>query len=204
MVKYSIDLWNQLTTLELSSENFSKLTELHLMCHQLNKINNCFRFILDCKILQELHLQSNCIGELETNCFKDLCQLKKLNLSKNSLASISSCLNGLVNLEYLDLSMNKIEHLDKMCFVDLKKLIFINLSFNMMKLLDLNCLVECENLLEFKATNNKIRQVDLNNFVKKILVLDLKWNFIEIFDQKKIHLMPSLKRLDLSFNKKYC
>ncbi|RNA10414.1 leucine-rich repeat transmembrane neuronal 4 [Brachionus plicatilis] len=174
LVKYSIDLWNQLTTLELNSEHFRHLNELHLMCHQLTIIANCFGSVLNCQNLQELHLQSNCIHELETNCFKDLFKLKKLNLSKNNLKSISNCLNGLVNLD-----------------------------FNCIKILDLNSLIDCQNLLEFKAANNTIRKVILDVLVRKIMVLDLKWNYVDMFSQETIRFMPSLKRLDLSFNKKF-
>lgn len=203
MVKYSIDLWNQLSILELSRDNFYNLVELHLMFHQIDRIENCFGTVLKCHNLQELHLQSNGIQELEKNCFKNLTSLKILNLSKNSLKSISNCFFGLADLEHLDLSMNQIENLDKECFIDLKQLVFVNLSFNKIKLLDLNLFIECQNLLELKATNNLIAELSLDIFIRKLLVLDLKWNFIQNYKKEIFSFMPLLHSFDISFNKNF-
>ena len=73
--------------------------------------------------------------------------LNKLQLQKNQIGEIKSdTFNGLENLRELDLSANKIELLEDNSFNGLKKLYELNLRFNLIKEINANTFNGLDNL----------------------------------------------------------
>lgn len=85
--------------------NFKNLNELRLFANQIEKIGNLDQL----KELQSLELQSNRIKKLD-NCLSQLKKLEFLRLDQNNLDSIkSSELSSCSNLIYLNVSFNSLE-----------------------------------------------------------------------------------------------
>lgn len=62
------------------------------------------------KSIQNIELQENEIREIDTNTFITLRKnLKKLDLSSNSISSLNGCVRYLSHLRWLNLTNNKIE-----------------------------------------------------------------------------------------------
>ena len=98
--------------------------------------------------------------------FKGLCYLKKINLKDNGLLKSihKDTLNGLFNLEDLNLSSNHITFLDSSLFRGLVCLSRIDLSNNQLDFIPLEAFNRLKNLKEINLSSNWLESIDKDVF----------------------------------------
>ena len=84
----------------------------------------------DSALFEVLDLHDNRIQEIEEEAFKDLIDLKGLDLSLNIISSVGDTLEPLTNLMKLNLSDNYITSLPRNAFHALEKLSTLDVSNN--------------------------------------------------------------------------
>lgn len=119
-----------------SFSNFSKLEYLDLSLNSLGKMQcSLSDRLLNLKSLKTLNIANNNIKCITSFNFDRMKSIQSINISKNEIQSFDASLAQTGNLEYLDLSGNRLEklsedtmkHLDKLAF---KKTIKVDLSGN--------------------------------------------------------------------------
>lgn len=138
--------------------------------------------------------------------------LKELKLKNNQITKLTS-LSKLSNLEYLDLSNNKIEILFKKNFINMTKLTHLYLSGNRLKNIDKNLFMGFRNLMVLLLNNNFLNTYPNISSMIRLKILDLSnqnGKLIKIddyaFDRNFVHLLTLyLNSNDLSFEpKSFC
>jgi Leucine-rich repeat (LRR) protein len=127
-------------------------------------------------IKDTLNLEKRSLETINNDIFTEYIPmaLKTLNLGENIIRSIAlKTFENCVNLEYLDLSNNRIEVLDEGIFSGLVSLKTLNLQ------------------------NNKIRSISTKTFtqLRKLEQLFLMNNQIEVIDNSLFNSLDSLKEL---------
>lgn len=107
--------------------------------------------------LKKLNLSNNSIIRLADNTFKDLGELTELNLSINSINGLSkSEFTGLKNLKILDLSNNFIEEIPNNVFTHIKNIENINLSNNKINIITNRAFYNLTKLNHLDLTKNLV------------------------------------------------
>lgn len=174
-------------------------------------------------MLQILDLSGNLLSQLSTEQFRNMINLRIVNLSKNRIRSLprnifegsriesldlSSNMIGIVpsgafieigyTLRDLNLAENNIEHLDSTTFPT-SQLTWLNLANNRLTILPDNSFVSLTKLLTLNLSNNTLQA----NFKELFHYLpELQELFMENCGFKKIPIIPisNLNILDLSYN----
>ncbi|NXS52447.1 TLR7 protein, partial [Brachypteracias leptosomus] len=153
--------------------------------------------------------------QIHSNAFYSLKNLRILRLHSNSLQSIpSSWFKNMRNLKELDLSQNFLikEIGDAQFLKFIPNLIELDLSFNFeMKMYspDLNLSKTFSSLSNLEALRLKgyvFKELSRRNLdpllsLRNLTVLDLGTNFIKVADLRVFNEFPALKLIDLSINK---
>ena len=149
--------------------------------------------------LNHLSVSSNNLKELDPTLFNSSKNLISLDLTNNNLSDLDKLFDALkpleakikvlklggnyfeklsyfpnfTNLEYLDLSNNRITHLDENSFANLTRLNYLYLETNLLTYLPDKIFDKCENLLTLKLNNNKLSQIPKIVKLSKLQRLDL-------------------------------
>ncbi|XP_033754437.1 LOW QUALITY PROTEIN: polycystin-1-like [Pecten maximus] len=132
------------------------------------------------------------------------CRVVQLNLSRNSINSItakSSVLQNLPYLEVLDLSYNDFTALLSSSFSSIIKIKYLNLSHNSINHIDANTFHSMSSLITLDLSYNRFTEVDATTFkyTTNLQALSLAGNLITKFKDKSFE-VPLLTTLDLSDN----
>ena len=153
------------------------------------------------KLLEELNLSNNYIGDEQLNFLTNLTKLKTLNLSNNNLRSeeVKNIIYKIKSLQKINLSNNNIEQLilDKS-----NGLIELDLDNNKINFLNFNCNSgnsgnKFEFLMYLTANENRIQNVEGINNLNNLEYLSLSVNEIREINIKKLN---KLKYLQLKSN----
>lgn len=138
----------------ITHSRLGNLTRLEVTFSALTSINaKAFECLTN---LTELDLSSNRnMRVMDEKAFHGLSRLKTLNLSYNSLDSISSkTFFSLISLERLYLNNNKLEVINLTVFEQLSNLIELDLSFNGAIILNVEHVANFESIKKLDLTNN--------------------------------------------------
>uniref|UniRef100_A0A0K0F661 Uncharacterized protein n=1 Tax=Strongyloides venezuelensis TaxID=75913 RepID=A0A0K0F661_STRVS len=192
----------------ISDNFFSKLTNLEELSFagcSLNSINKTT--FKDLNNLRVLDLRVNLIENISVNAFKELHNLTHLSLAGNYLKSFNPDMwDGLDELKVLDLSFNELKMLNKSSFQRLSKTLKeLNLAENkLLKKIDPHALSELVMLQKFNASSTAIKDIDDKLFeqLASLEVVDLSNCMLEEIDKNAFAQQEfSLKKLYLNGNK---
>lgn len=154
--------------------------------------------------LTKISLHNNVILEIEDGAFDSLSRLSELDLSKNSIGCIADF--NLCNLKVLNLSKNSVELFQSARSTDLYKLVSLDLSENKMSHFPL---LPQNNILEYlDASRNRIQSVNVTEspetrskvFLTRLKYLDLSYNQLRSLPESFFYCMLSLRVLKVSNN----
>lgn len=154
--------------------------------------------------LRRISLHNNVILEIEDGAFDSLAQLAELDLSKNSIACITDF--NLCGLKVLNLSQNSLELFQSSRSSDLYKLLRLDLSENKMSHFPV---LPQNNVLEYlDASRNRIQSVNVTEgpearsrvLLTQLRYLDLSYNQLTGLPESFFYCMLSLKVLKVSNN----
>lgn len=185
---------------------FQRLSQLELLDLSNNKIGRIeSRAFYDLKNLITFNLDSNELDTLDNGLFLTLVSLKYLNLSGNRLTSISSpdVLEGLTNLQSLDLSSMKIMQITAYSFKHLVNLKILNLNSNQLDTLydyTFIGLIYCQELSLFA---NRLANIMPKAFygLYDLIQLNLRSNEIYYLGKKTFKSLKKLRDLNVSNNR---
>jgi Leucine-rich repeat (LRR) protein len=142
------------------------------------------------------------IDQLNPEVFRDMFQLKHLDLSNNELASIiTEVFDNLPSLESLNLNKNKLKFFSKPWIPTLKVLSLRNNEFSYLDPATFSALPE---LLELDLDNNQLTSIDEKSFEfnPKLKKISLAANKLRSISSK---IFMNLRELDtIDFTKNYC
>ncbi|KAK9882143.1 hypothetical protein WA026_019662 [Henosepilachna vigintioctopunctata] len=188
---------------------FEKWLAIGLLDLTHNQIRET-KFLEAIAVVDELNLSYNKMIQFKTDNFKEI-YVNTLNLSHNSINSLNNFTNKhlrildvshnylaeleniplhLKNLEYIDLSYNKIRKISNKFLSESSSLNFLNVAYNELIILDsqVNIIV---------AKNNNLTQYTITKFHRRSL--DLSNNKIN-GKQHKIHITGNINSVDYSNN----
>lgn len=178
---------------------------LNLSHSQLSEVDE--RLLVDAKELEELDLSNNRLVKIPTGLFRNTRRLTSLHLNNNIISFINrQSFIGLRHLRRLDLSGNDIASiwLQDQVFHHLSQLQFFNLSNNRITELDNGILLDLPELQLLDVSSNQISRLSRAPFQNqsKLVQLSLQHNLIANIDQTSLHgLSASLTSLNLAANK---
>lgn len=149
--------------------------------------------------LHTLTVSQNLINDLAKNCLDGLHNLQKLNLSANSIQTIPQHLfrgfSG-VRLQELDFNNNDISTISSKAFENLKYLLFLDLSGNSMKFIHEYTFTGLTSLRTLFLNNNNILNIQPSTFapLEKLDSLDLSHNSMESFSGDVFGAISSIPR----------
>ena len=211
--------------LSLSNNKISFINSKLLSDLQLKFLDLSFNRIISLigfekfKLLEELNLSNNYIGDDQLKYLSSLSKLKTLNLSNNNLKSeeIKNIIYNIKSIQKINLSNNNIEQL---IFNKTKGLIELELDNNKLNYLSFNSNDKSfEYLMYLSVNENKLKAIDnINNLINleylslsvnelktinfskltKLKYLQMKSNLLEKFTVNKSNQL--LQYIDLSFN----
>lgn len=156
--------------------------------------------------IEHLDLSHNQIGKLPLSSFSvpAASDLYELNLSWNSISSLShgGLLSRFRNLNWLDLSYNRLAQIDAETFRDLNKLSSLDLSNNVQLTLEPTGLsfVGLEySLLHINLDNVSLTQVPVL-ITRKLVTLSLAYNSLPTVPPEMAKNLSSLCKLNLNYN----
>nr|XP_022919705.1 protein artichoke isoform X2 [Onthophagus taurus]XP_022919706.1 protein artichoke isoform X2 [Onthophagus taurus] len=199
----NLDLTRNLLT-SLNSETFNGLetTLVNLVLSQ-NKITN-LNENLSLNQLEKLDLSENLITNISSDYFKELANLRRLDLSGNvNLRSFPiTILHPLLNLEIIDLSRVKMKSLSSDFFNKNLKLKEIYLKDNELIEISERSFENMINLTILDLSINKIQNIRQSAFVNlmNIKELILKHNQLSSFKGEFFNTGTSLELIDISNN----
>jgi Leucine-rich repeat (LRR) protein len=153
----------------LTFKYLDSLKTLNLANNKLKSIDSwIFVFLPN---LNELNLAMNNLSILNNMCFCNLSNLKVLNLNSNQMSS-TSFLNGskncLYNLDFLDLSQNKITSIGENDFEFQNNLKFLNLNSNPIEIIHENTFERLSYLKTLKISNISAHFLHVNPAIKQL------------------------------------
>uniref|UniRef100_UPI00358E6221 leucine-rich repeat transmembrane neuronal protein 3-like n=1 Tax=Myxine glutinosa TaxID=7769 RepID=UPI00358E6221 len=154
--------------------------------------------------LRELILGSNRIGDLDASTFRQLPNIRNLDLSYNHLEHLAPGLfSGLRKLQSLQLRANAIRSLPNRPFRDCRALEFLDLGYNRLRALPRTSFTGLKHLTELHVERNRVVRVDvirLGPRLPNLRALYLKLNRIDMLSHIPPPRWTSLQVLDLSGN----
>ncbi|XP_015238716.1 PREDICTED: vasorin-like [Cyprinodon variegatus] len=146
---------------------------------------------------ENLYIFQNDIITLTRDDFKDITELKSIDLSQNKLTEIpDNAFESLSKLNNLDLSANHITHISKESFSGLVQLERLYLHGNLIQSIHPEAFEGLEMLLELKLQENKLTSLPSIDF-PRLLLIDLSNNKIPTLESPNFH-TPHLETLKLS------
>ncbi|KAM8897557.1 transforming growth factor beta activator LRRC32 isoform 1-T3 [Spinachia spinachia] len=152
--------------------------------------------------LKKISLHNNVILEIEGGAFDSLSGLTELDLSKNSITCITDF--NLCNLKVLNLSKNSVELFQSATSTDYYGLLSLDLSENKMSSFPL--LPRNNRLSHLDVSRNQLQSVndtgipDEKTFFYHLKYLDMSYNQLKSLPESFFHCMGSLEVLNVSNN----
>ncbi|KAK2899097.1 hypothetical protein Q8A67_010515 [Cirrhinus molitorella] len=194
-----------LTSLQLAGNSLKTIPPLPKQLEVLGlEFNNIFHIVkpLGTPLLKQLLLSKNCFYAnpcyqsyfIDQRVFQDLPELLNLTLSYNNVTIVP--LHLPLSLESLDLGENKITHINKESFSNLKHLQHLNLGWNCQR---------CDHASEpcFPCPNNQSLNLHQDAFLDQkdsLISLSLRGNSLRTLPQHVFARLRKLQELDLSDN----
>jgi Leucine-rich repeat (LRR) protein len=191
---------------EIQNETFSELVyliDLDLSGNQLIRLENQTFWSTSVSNsssnLQNLKLSNNRLASIDQAAFGGLESLKVLNLNENYLDDLNGIFSHLSNLEFLNVSSNKVEWFD-FAFLP-NSLTWFDISNNLV--VDLSNFYSLTNFrLRFlEASNNLVARVGPDSFPESLVHVRLGNNRISELDPNSFANLDNLKSVDLRMNK---
>ncbi|CAM1296892.1 Uncharacterised protein g1676 [Pycnogonum litorale] len=162
----------------LGSSSFSRFRKLEMIKLHKNDIRfieySTFEFIsAEPNTIWKIDLSTNKISSIASNAFRHLSQLKVLTLYQNEIGNlVNNQFDGLVNLNFLDIALNRIKTLNTSLspLINLKILAF---SENKVKSLDKKTFYGLEHLTHIEAGDNLIQSIENTTFDSLIALEEL-------------------------------
>lgn len=153
--------------------------------------------------METLCLSNNEISLIESNAFKGLYYLDRLELEQNKLTIIpKDIFNDISRLRILLLTSNQIYSIENFAFNNLTLLTELNLANNRIKQIKTNDFKGLLRIVEFNIQNNELQSVESRAFENfKIKKLDLSYHSIEKLEKDQFAGMVSLEEIALGNNK---
>ena len=133
-----------------------------------------------------------------------LAQVEWLDLSHNKLVYINSeMFKKFVNLAQLDLSFNDISVIDANAFDYLSNLnVSLDLSYNQLQAIYSNTFAGLSSLTRFYLSSNQVKSIEDNSFASltKLQLLDMSSNKLTTINASTLNGLESLQRLSLKSN----
>uniref|UniRef100_A0A672KZP3 Toll-like receptor 9 n=1 Tax=Sinocyclocheilus grahami TaxID=75366 RepID=A0A672KZP3_SINGR len=194
-----------LTSLQLAGNSLNTIPPLPKQLEILGlEFNHIFHIVkpLGTPLLKQLLLNKNCFYAnpcyqsyfIDPRVFQDIPELLNLTLSYNNVTIVPPYLP--LSLESLDLGENKITHINKESFANLKHLRHLNLGWNCQR---------CDHASEpcFPCPNNQSLNLHQDAFLDQrdsLISLSLRGNSLHTIPQHLFVRLHKLQELDLSDN----
>ncbi|XP_035222126.1 toll-like receptor Tollo isoform X2 [Stegodyphus dumicola] len=163
-------------------------------------------FLKGSELLAELYLQNNSMSVLPPGLFSGLQQMLILDLSRNSLTS--QWLNGdtfadMTRLVVMDLSYNKLSHLDSATFRSQYSLKVLQLHHNELVSIADNAFSSLYNLQSLILSQNNLTYIDALTFngLQMLEIISLDFNSIQAIHSEALKNCTNLQELTLNVNK---
>ncbi|XP_060073971.1 toll-like receptor 7 [Ylistrum balloti] len=186
----------------ISQHAFQGPSSLQILNLSGNKLFNTSALTLVFRHLEnltELSLLGNSLQSLPNGMFETMAKLKTLDLSQNSMKSLTSqAFRGLVSLTCLRLNSNLIMDLPADVFQNLRLLKYLDLSDN--HLMHFDDMLLPEMTLTFNLSDNKLLNFPNSFGHINVSMLDLRANNIVTLTSMSTMFLESLTYLDLSLN----
>lgn len=168
------------------------------------KINSQFAssFAFPSSSIEELDFSKNKIHSIPQYAFKDLNELKHLNLSGNGIENIAEEAFSNIKLESLSLSNNQIKEIKENTFANLPLLKKLEISFNQAALkIHEESIKKLESLIEINLSNSNIYNISPNTFQNLSNLEKINLSNNQIVTEFDFSTLTSLTELNLSYNK---
>ena len=213
---------NRLTT--LNAGTFKGLSQVFHLALDNNHLSFLPATLFhDLVKLKSLYLTRNQLSDLPLNIFQNLPKLLSLRLAENNLTTLgyqhiapnnievnvthitsNSILNGLVDLQYLDLTGNMLTYVDKDIFDGLVELRFLRLSYNPLHMLPGDTLSAFKFLRDMYLRNTQLMSIPTGIFHgTQLTTIDLSHNQLTTLPSSIFHDLIGLTVLTLSSNSFY-
>uniref|UniRef100_A0A8C5CRP4 Toll-like receptor 13 n=1 Tax=Gadus morhua TaxID=8049 RepID=A0A8C5CRP4_GADMO len=191
-------MFNSLSSVPYAIRNVSTLFKLDLSFNRM-RLHDCEDFA-NMKSLRILFLNNNHLGALKDCVFRDLVNLKNLQLPNCSIRKLNGAfINTMPNLQVLNLSNNQLTVLDQGEFKALKSLQNLTLDGNKLSKLKSGAFHGLSNLRYLTLQSNKLKETQIKNKVfrdlKGLKSLNLMSNHIKY---KSAELIPKAPFAELS------
>ncbi|XP_044591646.1 chaoptin isoform X2 [Cotesia glomerata] len=152
--------------------------------------------------LRDIKMGYNYLEELPANPFKNLTELRTIDLTGNRLSYLSSgTVEDCGKLVTVSLAYNRITTMEKAAFRRLSALRFLNLEFNGLTTLDLDAIVECGgSVFSLNVSFNSISVINSEFRLINLTEIDLGFNNITTLPSDTFDGLPNLRTLDLRGN----
>ena len=196
--------YNELTVFDGAIFNgLVRLYYLHMDYNRLTDISNMSWSVLQDR-LKTLTVSHNLITSLHHNHFYGFRNLKKIKLGHNRISNFpGSALNGRF-LDELSLPFNKISHVNRDMFSQVKRIIKLDLSANLIFSMDTGCFDNFkDSLFVLNLDNNKLDRLHPGMFrgMAFLKILHLANNSIRTIDRGSLKDLVQLEELSLVHNK---
>lgn len=147
--------------------------------------------------LQQLDISGNSLFQISTEQFRNLRNLRILNISRNRIRSLPRDIFEGTRIELLDLSYNKITIVPSPTFLEVAyTLRDLNLAENFIEHLDASAFPTSQ-LTSLNLANNHLTILPDNSFVSltKLQSLNLSQNYLQANFKELLHYLPGLRHL---------
>lgn len=163
-------------------------------------------FLRSSEMLSELYLQNNSMSVLPPGLFSGLQQMLVLDLSRNSLTSQwlnSDTFADMTRLVVLDLSFNKLSHLDSGSFRSQYSLQILQLHHNELVSIADNAFSSLYNLQTLILSHNNLTYINTLTFngLQMLSVISLDFNSIQAIHSEALKNCTNLHELNMNVNK---
>ena len=149
--------------------------------------------------VEVMNLANNRIRELKQGVFNEIKSLRMLRLDNNKLRDINGILLGLNQLQWLNVSSNRLQWFDYAFFP--KNLEWLDVHDNLIEeLSNYYALGKGFNLKTLNVRSNRIKQIENESLISSLETILLGSNDISSVAVNSFHGKPNLQRVDLTFN----
>ncbi|CAG5122431.1 unnamed protein product [Candidula unifasciata] len=148
-----------------------------------------------------IDMSFNNLSNIDSNLFIKTLHVLYLNISHNSLTE-APVVSQLLQMRLLDMSYNRIAHLNSSLLSELGSLTTLVLSHNQISSLPVRLLKGCENIRSIDLSYNFIKSLDDSLFSSTVVIEHIDMSYNQITDIRTVfNGLKHLETLDLSYNR---